>query len=70
MACRLMGAALNARGFDCFWIDPKRLKQSRTTYPAVGESRRIGDANVWSALLHAHEASEAAFGARGHDEDL
>lgn len=61
MAGDLMGGVRNGRGFDCFWIDPTRLEQSRAMFPALGASQKIDDPKGWADLMLAHEASEVAY---------
>jgi hypothetical protein len=65
MAARLMGSAMNVRGFDYFWIDPARLVERQTPLPALGQSQEINGAGDWASLMLAHDASEAAHPERG-----
>lgn len=60
MGARLMGGAMDVRGFDTFWIDETLLERNRKSLPAAGRHQNVSGAKEWSQLLAAHDASEAA----------
>ena len=65
IAVRLMGSAMNVRGFNYFWIDPDRLKQTHSLLPPLGGRQDVAGPDEWAQLMAAHDASEAAHPERG-----
>lgn len=61
IAGRLMGSAVDMRGFDSFWIDERLLEQRRSSLPDIGRHQNVSGRREWARLIDAHEASDAAY---------
>lgn len=59
MAGRLMGASVEARGFDSLWISEALLEKGDALLPDMGRHHSIQTPAEWGGLVEAHEASEA-----------
>jgi hypothetical protein len=60
MANRLMGSGMTVRGFDCFWIEARRLELAHASLPGLGAYQSVSSPEEWARLLNAHHCSEAA----------
>ncbi|WP_312163202.1 hypothetical protein [Phenylobacterium sp.] len=60
MAGRLMGSAVEARGFDSLWIQEALLERERASLPGMGAHQVVSSSAEWDGLVAAHNASEAA----------
>lgn len=64
IAGRLMGSALDVRGYRLSWIDETILEAESLVLPSVGESREVADPREWANLVELSARSEAAQHAR------
>lgn len=60
VAGRLMGSAVNVRGYNLSWIDEALMEEEGASLPPLGGSRPVSDPVEWTGLVAISARSEAA----------
>lgn len=60
IAGRLMGSALNVRGYNLSWIDEALMEAEGASLPSLRGDRTVSDPVEWAGLMAISARSEAA----------